>query len=346
MSEFANLEVQDVIYVSKDLINWNVKKEALWGNGTEPLASVFFNENKKVYTLVERPFWGIRCVGYKETKDWKEFSEWSPCLNVDCNDEKLSEIYGMMAFEYDGMYIGIPHIYRGLKSELNAKFKNGIIDTQLAYSYDGRYWRRSLREPFLSGLKEWSKEETNYNLLWITNVRKANDGKIIIYGSASELEHGPAFSEPGFGTMLIYEMRDDGFISLASENKNEYSSLATREKVWHGGELHVNLVAQSATLAVYTSDQNEKVSGTNVLGISRPLEGYGHQDCIEFNGDCTDWIPQYKSGIRIDELKGHVLIFELKFKNGEVFSFSGDYTDVFNTHAARYREYGILPNNN
>jgi hypothetical protein len=52
------------------------------------------------------------------------------------------------------MYIGIPHIYRNLKSELNAKYKNGIIDTQLAYSYDGRYWQRSLRKPFINGFPD------------------------------------------------------------------------------------------------------------------------------------------------------------------------------------------------
>ena len=46
--------------------------------------------------------------------------------NVDSSDERLSEIYGMYAFEYDGMYIGVPHIYRHLNSELNAKYKNDI----------------------------------------------------------------------------------------------------------------------------------------------------------------------------------------------------------------------------
>ena len=70
----------------------------------------------------------------------------------------------MFAFEYEGMYIGLPHLYRNLKNELNAKFFKGTIDTQLAYSYDGRYWNRSLREPFLSGIT--GETETEYKMIW------------------------------------------------------------------------------------------------------------------------------------------------------------------------------------
>ena len=337
------LRVNDTIYVSPDLINWNLKENVYWGDGAEPLASVFYNKHKNVHTILERPFWGIRCVGYKETKDWENFTEYNLCLNVDSNDERLAEIYGMFAFEYDGMYIGIPHIYRHLNSELNAKYKNGIIDTQLAYSYDGRYWQRSLREAFISGID--SKPDNlniNHNLVWVSNMQIHDDGNVYFYASASELEHGPAFHEPGTGKMLIYKMRRDGFISLSTQDKEKTSSLATREKVWHGGEVHLNIKSKNATVAVYVSDESEMVAG-NALGIAKPIDGYGHEDCISFSGDSVDWVPQYKTGKKIEELKGKTLVFELRFEDGEVFSLSGDYTDVYNTQAVRYRKLGILP---
>lgn len=112
MSElnWDKLCVNDTIYTSCDLLNWRLKEGVYWGNGAEPLASVFYNKQKKVHTIIQRPFWGIRCVGYKETKDWENFSEYQQCLSVDSGDERLAEIYGMYAFEYDGMYIGVPHI--------------------------------------------------------------------------------------------------------------------------------------------------------------------------------------------------------------------------------------------
>ena len=335
-ADYGKLTINDAVYVSGDLLNWKKKEGAFWGDGAEPLTSVFYNKNHKCYTICERPFWGIRRAGYKETQDWINYTEYRNCLNVDSLDERLAEIYGMYAFEYYGMYIGIPHIYRGLESELNAKYKNGIMDTQLAYSYDGRYWQRSLREPFISGL------DSGYKMVWVSNAAVLDDGSVNFYCSASELEHGPAFHQPGTGNMLIYNMRSDGFIYLKSEDFGKPSAVATREKVWHGGEMHYNLKAKSATAAVYITDEDEIVAG-NTLGFARPIEGYSHNDCIEFCGDSTDWIPVYKSGKKVDELKGKTLVFELKFNDGEIYSLSGDYTDVFNTQAARYRKFSVLP---
>ena len=85
MSEFdgGNLQVNDTVFTSPDLINWSKKEGIFWGDGAEPLASVFYNEYKKVHTIIERPFWGIRYAGLKETADWQTFTEYQPCLNVD-----------------------------------------------------------------------------------------------------------------------------------------------------------------------------------------------------------------------------------------------------------------------
>ena len=330
------LWVYDEIYTSCDLVSWQLKENLYWGDGAEPLASVFYNDHKQCHTICARKFWGVRSAGYKETTDWKNFSEYNTCLNVDSIDDCLDEIYGMYAFEYDGMYIGIPHMYRGLKSELNAKYKNGIIDTQLAYSYDGRYWQRSLRYPFITGV------DKGYPLTWISSMVRFDDGSINLYGSASELEHGPAFHEPGKGKMFVYKMREDGFVSLKTENKEEVSVVATREKVWHGGEIHLNIKAKDATVAIYITDEEEEVTG-NVLGFARSIPGYTHEDCIAFNGDSTDWVPEFKNGKKIDDLKGKTIVFEIKFYDGEIFSLSGDFTDVYNTEGARYRKFGVLP---
>ena len=103
--DFEKLTVFDKVYTSCDLLNWQLKKDSVWGNGTEPLTSVFYNSDFKCHTIIERPFWGVRTVGYKETSDWNRFSDYNYCLKVDSCDEPLSEIYGMYAFSYDGMYI-------------------------------------------------------------------------------------------------------------------------------------------------------------------------------------------------------------------------------------------------
>ncbi|MBE6571445.1 MAG: hypothetical protein E7656_04305 [Ruminococcaceae bacterium] len=337
-----DLYVMDTIFTSPDLINWKLKDGALWAQGAEPLVSVFYNDIKKCYTIIERPFWGVRLVGYRETTDFETFGEYNFCLRADSIDEPLSEIYGMKSFSYDGMFIGIPHIYRGLKSELNAKYKNGIIDTQLAYSFDGRYWQRSIREPFISGMRTDNEKEKR-PLVWISDVSRIDDGRIVFYGSSSRLEHGPAFRNPGTGEMMVYTLREDGFIGLAAEDERKTAVVSTREKAWHGGELCININTNHATLAVYDACESEDVEGMNVLGMTKPLDGFRHEDCVHFSGDSTKWIPQFKDGKKLSDLAGKVLVFEIRFDGGTLYSLSGDYTDLFNTESARYRKFGVLP---
>ena len=336
----GQLRVEDQLWVSANLIDWQKIDDVSWGNGTEPLAGVFYNDKKGVYTILERPFWGIRRVGYKETVDWRNFTEYRECLNVDALDERLSEIYGMFAFPYDGMFIGIPHIYRGLGNELNAKYSNGFIDTQLAYSHDGRYWRRSLREPFISGLE---RKEDRRLMTWVTDMKRLDDGNIYFYGSASACEHGTVFDSPSdSGEIIIYKMRQDGFMPLITEDKSRESCVATREKIWQGGDLHLNIKAKRATVAVYSSSIDIYVAG-NAFGKSKLLPGFSHEDCIPFSGDSCDWVPAYKSGKSLDEYKGSTLVFEIKFECGELYSISGEFIDAFNTEGIRYRKLGVLP---
>ncbi len=333
----GEIKVIDDVYVSPDLIYWQKLDGASWGDGAEPLASIFYNKHENVHTVIERSFWGIRSAGYKETQDFINYTEFRHCLNVDSLDEDLAEIYGMYAFEYDGNYIGIPHIYRGFGSALQTKFSSGIIDTQLAYSFDGRYWHRSLRKPFISGVD--GSLNRNYYLVWVNGMARIN-GDVYLYASVSEKEHGPAFRMPGTGKILVFRLREDGFVSLKTTDASLESVIATREKIWDGGELHVNLRARRATLAVYiTESQNEAV---NILGTASPLEGYRHEDCIAFSGDSTDWVPKYKSGKLVSDLVGKTLVFEIKFEDGEIYSFGGNYTDAFNVEAAVYRKHGVL----
>ena len=345
MSEYdgRGLSITDALYISPDLLHWTRVDGVAWGDGTEPMACVFYNKKQQCHTVVERSFWGIRHAGYKETRDWKCFTDYRECLNVDALDEPLSEVYGIpCVFDCGGTYIGLAHMYRGLHSEYNAKFFGGTIDTQLVYSYDGRYWKRSLREPFLTGTDD-RNGTAGYPLVWTPCVREDVDGSLLFYATGSELEHGPAFRQHGTGRVFVYRLRRDGFISLATEDSARPSAVALRELAWHGGEVHINVKAKRATLAVRCSNESENVGG-NVLGLSHPVEGYDHDDCIPFEGDSTDWVPSWKDGKTLTDLTGKTLVLEIRFEDGELYSVSGDFTLLFNTPAARFRKYGELPN--
>lgn len=335
------LEMKNLLYTSPDLYNWTLQP-VNWGVGNEPIGDVLYNSRRDCHTILLRPFWGIRRSGYTETADWHHFSPFVPCMQQDSLDAPLTEIYGMTAIEYGGMFIGFPHLYDNLRSSHSAKFFGDDMSTQLAYSYEGRYWLRSLREPFLDGKTASSALGYENRMVWLTEAKPQPNGSILLYAAASQLEHGPAFRKAGTGRLHIYRLRQDGFIGLTSENTAEPAFVTTREKIWHGGELTVNLQAKHATLAVWEADRSEN-TGENVLGISHPVDGLSHEDCIPFSGSDTAWTPTFKSGKTLTELAGKVLIFEIRFTDGTLWSLEGDFTNVHNTQAARYRALGLLP---
>lgn len=338
----ARKMVEDPVYYSDDLIHWHLLENARWSDGAEPLACVFYNEKKQCHTILHRPYWGIRKVGYQETKDFMQLEEYHPCLHQDGYDAPLAEIYGMKALPYGGMFVGLAVLYTGIEGCLHSKYKGGREEAQLTYSADGRYWLRSLHEPFVSGKNDIDTIGYDNKMVWVSQIRQAENGDILILTSATPEEHGN-FVPGTHGTMQTYRVREDGFVFLTNEDASKPAAVATRDKLWHGGEAHINLAAKYATFAVYETAENE--DGNNVLSFSRPIPGMGHEDCVPFSGDSTDWVPTFKSGKTMNDLAGKTLLLEVRFTEGKLYGIGGDFTDLFNVDAFRYRWSGVLPEN-
>ena len=332
-----NFAIHGVLLTSPDLIRWTKVEGVEWNGGAEPITGIVYNKKRECFTILLRPDWGVRRVGYVETKDWRTYTKYEMCLQADSLDQPLDELYGMPAMEYYGHYIGFPIIYRGFKGVNNAKFFGGTIESELAYSWDARHWQRSLRTPFISGMTEESEKAFGYKnyLLWASCFRIDDNGDVLIYSSVSGLEHGTAFSTPDMGRIAIWRVKKDRFISLNSGT--DEGLLCTRENVWHSGEAHINLKAEKATVAVYMS------SGNDNLGISKLVDGYSHEDCIAFSGDSTDWVPVFRSGKTLDDLKGNTVAIEIKVTNGSLYSITADCKPAMNLEGARYRKFGTKP---
>lgn len=326
-----------IIHVSGDLLHWTCLPIET-PMRTEPLMSAFHNHDRKCMTLVHRPWCGVRKVGIRQTTDWRHYSDYELVMQADAMDAPLSEIYGMTAFPYHGIYLGLPHIYSGANPGRCLKFFGGTIQEQLAYSMDGRHWFRSLRTPFISGGEGRGQGLPEYKLVWATSVREFDDGGLAIYACASEYEHGAAFHNPDARScMLVYRLRKDGFVRLATADPGKPSVVAIRECIWHGGHPHWNLRAANATVAVYGPGHD------NSQGYLEPVAGFSHDDCIPFTGDSTDWTPQYRGRQSVESLAGNILCFEIRFEKGDLYSFSGNATIVFAMDAARYFFTGRMP---
>ncbi len=324
-------QVRATVYASCDLMNWTVFLEEIPDWGCEPVGGAFYNAARQCYTILRRPTWGNRCTGYCDTKDFKSYTPYELCLHQDAFDRPMDELYGMSAFPYAGMYIGIPLLYTDNPPSRKTKFDSGSIVPQLAYSWDGHHFLRSLRKSFLP---DYDGTEM---LLWLNSALQQEDGNLLLYCAMSPEGHGAAFRSHQNGRIHIYRLRKDGFIALNS-GVNE-ATVTTREYLYEGGEISVNLRAERATMALIDTCGENPASQAWGTDVCAP--GFEHNDCVPFSGDSPCWHPVFSGG-SYEKFKGRVLILEIKYTNGSLYSVSGSLKPLTNTQSARYRSLGIL----
>ena len=320
--------VVDSIYTSPDLVKWTLKDGAIWNTeGTEPLTGGFFNPVSGKFTILTRPDFGQRRVAVTETADWYHFTPPELCMQCDSLDDTLAEIYGMPALEYDGWFIGFPHVYSGFAQEIFVKFFGGTMNAQLAYSLNGHHWQRSLRKPFVSGEM---LPDGPWKMAYLSSFLREPDGSLLLYVCSSRKEHGAKAEEMmGQSCIHVLRLRADGFIRLSTTGEEE-GVLALRETCLQAPRLQINLQAKHATCAIYKFDSRGKEAWRS------------HEDCIPFSGDSTCWEPQWRSG-DLQELVGQLVNIEVKLQDGSLYSIAYDGVPLMGSQSSRYFAKGILP---
>ena len=316
------------VYASADLIHWKLFLKEIPDWTCEPVGGAFYNPKRDCYTILHRPTWGDRCTGYSETRDFIHYTPYELCLHQDALDQPLDELYGMSAIEYAGMFVGFPMMYVGNAPSRKTKGEPGDIVPQLAYSWDGHHFQRSLRRSFLPDY------QGQPSLNWLCCACKQADGSLLLYCAHSPEPHGTAFRNHQHGRIRVYRLRKDGFIRLKAEAQ---AKVITREFLYHGGPISVNLSAKNATMAIVDTSGDDPTA--HVWGTDVTAPGFDHADCVPLSGDSVAWQPCF-AGRDLESLKGRVLIFEIKYECGELYSVSGNLEPLTNTQAARFRKTG------
>ena len=323
--------MHDPVYTSGDGIHWTLQPVEWHNHAAEPGAGCFYNAITGKHVITARPDAGVRRVGLIETEDFKTFSDLQLVMTPDSMDEPLAEHYGMPVFPYKDYFVGFLWIFH-VPNIRQRKYWGGKLDAQLVYSYNGTHFNRSLREPFLSND---SSPETA-GLLIPNALYETRDKKLLIAASIGPHEHG--YFKRG-GALAIYELRQDGFISFRAEEEGE---LITIPMVYGGGDLSVNVAAETFSCALYT-DNSEQEPMHLLSHDLVPLEGFGHDAFERFSGDSTDHVLRWRSA-DLQSLKGKVLYLECRMKRGDLYAIKGALTPMMICDLARYHLYGILPN--
>jgi len=199
---------------SPDGIRWTFGEEnAVINLGDR--CSYWYDPIRQVHVAWSRcyPVYPGRAIVQKETADfdnWADPRKSHPALLMapDRQDHPDTGIYGAYPFWYRSLYIAYVEVFY---------YHAQRIDTQLAYSRDGRNWTRLCdRDVFLSNGPHGS-----FDAYWAVptfNPPILQDGQLLIhYNGRSQPHTAPGFKAvaPGSGgAFCLSTLREDGFVSL------------------------------------------------------------------------------------------------------------------------------------
>ena len=319
------------IVTSEDGLNWcgEMHGDRWHPYGSDPAVFAFWNFRRNSYVLIIRPNNGDRRIAVMETPDWNHFSKPELALSSDALDPDLAEIYGMPTFAYNRMFIGLVWLYR-VPSSIGqyGKFVGGTIDCQLAYSYDGWHFNRSIRDSFISN--DMSDDFGSGCIMPSSMV--VTEKEIRFYSCSTVTEHGIFSEETGIrqSAILMHKMRIDGFVYLESLGEEGY--FKTKAMLVEGDSLSLN---------TDVCDGNVTVEISNPAG--EHIDGYGFEDCVPSYVDSIEWEPEWRDGKKFGDLKGFAVELGVKLRNGKIYSISGDFEMLTAKEAMRYVNFGTLP---
>lgn len=324
----GSADVESMLYTSPDGIHWRRSAMGWHSRGADPIAYPYWNSYRNKYAITARPRFHDRRVSLIETEDWKSFSAPELVLQADAQDSACAEVYGMPVIPYADMFIGLLWIYHvdPTVDALN-KFVMGRVDAQLSYSYNGRQFQRTLRDPFMPNA---APGEHGSGCIYPYSVIPDGDN-LRIYSSAAKGEHAQFRSMPASrqGALLLHNLRRDGFVFL--EPSGGSGELHTRLLLWGDGEPSLNISAPFG---------EARVAITDPAGC--PIDGYAFEDAIPLRGDDCAWVPRWTDRAA-SQLAGRVVRLAVRISNARIYAIRGPFEVMMAAEADQYLKDGVRP---
>ncbi len=227
-----------------------------------------WDANRKAYigypkVFTEERGFRRRSVGFTESRDFERWPKPRLILAPDEEDDRWvtskeghTDFYGVSAFPYQRMYIGLLWVYR-------IDHGDERVWPELIYSRDGVQWIRqpSPRQPVLPLGAPGTWDD---GMIYTANHPLIREDKLYLYYGGFD---GPHNGQNARGAVGLALMRRDGFASL--EGGREGAQVTTRVLENVAGALAVNADASAGALRVEVLDER----GT-------PVPGYEMAACI------------------------------------------------------------------
>jgi len=312
-----------VTLVSKDGVHWHLKTGGHWNWGQagwypEPPVFAFWNARTQQHVMTVRPGWGDRRQCLRTSTDLHSWSDPELLFQPDALDTAGPiAMYALPVRPLAGGegFAGLLWIFHNSSSEPVASFNQffGTMDAELAFSYDGIRFRRTLRRPFL---RRNPPPEYGCSQIRVCSIIET-ESEIRIYSEGHRAAHGHERSaqrrsaEP-LNAMIVHTLRKDGWMFLRS--RGDWARFQTKPFTLFKPSIGVNLDARYGEMRFQLTDEK-----------SDPLEGFSFDQCVPLQGiDALDQKLEWREGDP-GAVTGRVLRLEVKFRNAHVYSFVMDH---------------------
>lgn len=305
---------------SPDGLRWN------WGpDAAPPLfessdVTNYFHDphNKRFVSTYKTTNRRHRAVGIALSDDGSHWTKpvAGAVFGADDLDPDATQIYGMPAFPYQNLYIGLPWIYHArwikygkyLSPESMYEAQAGsplTIDVQLAWSWDLVNWNRTpTRSPFIP-LGAGGAFDSGMVFTARAPVI-VNDKLYFYYGGFNRVHDDARGIEGAIG---LATLRLDGFCSMQAGKDEGW--LISRREVFRTPRVHINAAtAQDGFVEAELLDRDNHV-----------IPGFSRHECVPFRGDSVRHTLEWKSGDFPEEWRGRDKKIRFHLRNADLYSY-------------------------
>ena len=248
---------------------------------------------------------GKRIIGRSESADMTQWSQDQTIMVPDDNDYPDTEFYAMPVMAYEGVYIGVPWIFRTT---------NTLHYPELAFSRDGIRYQRPYRQALVS-LGDFGDfdESTIY-----VSQPFVHEGEIRIYYYGGNWRGSEALYEKGDKARFaigLATVKEDGFVSVDA-GKIHPGELVTRLFSFEGDALYVNMEA-----AKYNHGSGQPEIKVEILGADTDVAGGFSMEAADPIRTTGKHRISWQGKTDVGALVGRPIQLRFQIRNAKLFSF-------------------------
>jgi len=250
-----------------------------------------------------------RRVAYSESDDLEHWSE--PQIIITPDELDTSDLYGLAVFRYADYFLGQLWVHDDDEEE--------TIETELAFSRDGRSWSRLPDRPKF--IPRGQPGDRDGFMVFPAQAPVVVGDDVYVYWTACDRPHdsgswldGPPADFVEGRPPVVYRgrLRMDGFISLRADRR--LGALITRPFTLESDRILINAATYGGEVkAELVEPDPQEVRG-------RRIEGFAAKDCDVFRADSIAHPLSWCGSSDLSSLRGRRLMLRMSMYHADLYS--------------------------